>query len=168
MNIEKVNDTLFAQAKALRMCDEVHKGWYGKTLSADELFSLYYANLDFCIEHHWPSNETLKTAFTDEQRRRNGMVVDDRWSLLNPTHSIVLGDSTAKIRYNGFSVGRATVMDSSQCEISAKGHAVAHIHLYDKAKVKITVEGSAMVSVYLHSYQCHYNITGQATIKECT
>lgn len=168
MNIEKVNEELFSQAKRLRMCDTVHKYWYGKNLPVEELFSLYYANLDFCTEYRWPSRKTLKTLFTEEQRRNNGMLVDDTWSLLNPTHAIILGKSRAKARYNAFSVARLTVMDASECEITAKGHAVVHVHVYDKAKVNIVAEDGARVSVFKHSDSCICTSTGQTTIKECS
>ena len=167
MNMQKVNSELFSQAKALRMCDEVHRFWYGRTLSADELFSLFYANLDFCTDYRWPAKETLKSFFTPDQRHKNGMVVDESWSLLNPVHAIVIGDSKATARYNAFTVGRITVMDNSSCLITVKGHARVCIHLYDKANAHVTVSDNAHATITKHSPDCECLTWGQTTIKDC-
>lgn len=167
MDIEKINETLFSQARDLRMCDDVHRAWYGRCLTVDELFDLYYRNLDFCTDYRWPGTEEARELFTDEERHAHGVVMDEKWSLLNPTHSIVTGKSNAKIRYNGFNVARTTIMDKSFCDISVKGHAFVTIHLYDKARINIVVETPATAMIIKHSNDCRCTLTGQATIKEC-
>lgn len=168
MNIQKANKELFAQAKALRMCDEVHKAWYGKTLDVDDLAGLFYRNMDFCIDYRWPSRETLKNLFEKEDLRRNGIIVDDKWSLMNPTFATTIGQSRANIRFNGFSVGKVCAFNDSACIVTVKGHAKVIVHLYDKAFLSCTTRDSAQVTIMLHSENCLYSITGQATIKECT
>lgn len=167
MNPEERNKTLFEQAKRLRMCDEVHKAWYGKTLGVDELFDLYYRNFDFCTEYRWPHRNTVRELFSDEERHSHGFVADEKWSLLNPTHSVILGASDAKIRYNGFSVARTDIMDNSHCEISIKGHAIVSVHVYDTARVSVNVEDKGSALIVRHSKKCRCAAMGQATIKEC-
>lgn len=166
-SLKTVNDTLFRQAKVLRMCKEVHNMWYGKILSVDELFDLYYANLDFCVEYRWPSPETLKELLSDDERRSHGMIADDRWSLLNTAHCVVLGDSEAKLRYNGFAVARATITGNSKCEITAKGHAHLTLCVYDNASVNLDVSDKARVVILRYSKNCTLSYVGKATVKEC-
>lgn len=167
MDIKKINEELFTQARDLRMCNDVHKQWYGRDLPIDDLFDLYYRNLDFCTDYRWPSADVAKQLFTDEERHSHGVIIDENWSLLNPTHSIVTGYSNAKIRYNGFNVARTTIMDNSCCDISVKGHAFVTVHLYDKSKIDITIEAPARATIIKHSHDCRYNVVGQATVKEC-
>lgn len=167
MNLKDTNKLFFSQAKALKMCDDVHKLWYGKTLSYDELFSLFYQNLDFCIEHRWPSEEDLSQRIPAEDRRKNGLLVNDRWSLLNTTHAAIIGNSVAKARYNGFAVGKIYVFNDAICDIAVKGHASVMIHVYDSAKVSVSAQEGTHVLILRHSDDCICNCAGRATIKEC-
>lgn len=167
MDLKKVNQSLFAQAKELKMCDEVHRYWYGKSLPVNDLANLMYRNLDFCIDNRWPSKETLKTHFSDDERRRNGVLVDDEWSLLNTTFAVIVGDSNAKARYNAFNVGKIYVMDNSRCEITVKGHASLTIHVYDTASVSVAAQEHAHVLLVEHSKTCTCETAGQITRKEC-
>lgn len=167
MNMQNLNEILFSQARNLHMCGKVHKKWYGRTLSMDELFELYYANLDFCIDNQFPSVTQLKELLTDEQRRGHGMLADDSWSLLNPEHAIVLGRSKATIRFNAFNVGRVTVAGSSECEISVKGHARVVVHLYDHANVRVSSQDKSNATLIIHSDTCSFYTKGQTTVKEC-
>lgn len=167
MNDKERNNLLFNQARSLRMCDGVHKAWYGRVLSVDELFDLYYRNLDFCLDFRWPDAKAVRELFSDEERHKHGVVANEKWSLLNPTHSIVMGDSEAKIRYNGFAVGKATVTGRSKCDITAKGHAYVVVDVYDDACVTVSSEEQARVTVIKNSKNCKLSCLGQTTIKEC-
>lgn len=168
MNLKEINETLFAQAKEMRMCDAVHREWYGKIWDADRLADVMYRNLDFCIGNRWPSRDTLKGLFTDDERHRNGIVADERWSMLNNTFAVVMGRSDAKARYNAFNVGKIYVFDNSKCEITVKGHASVTIHIYDGASVNVTAQDKAHVLVVKHSKSCECSGKGKMTIKECT
>lgn len=168
MNLKEANKILFAQARELRMCDAVHKAWYGKSWSYDKLAEMMYRNLDFCVDNRWPSRETMKTLIPEDARHRNGIVVDERWSLLNTTFALVMGDSEAKARYNAFNVGQIHIFDKSRCYVSAKGHASVSVHVYDNASVNVIAEDSAHVLVVRHSASAKIITTGQMTIKECT
>lgn len=168
MNLKEINETLFAQAKELKMCDAVHKAWYNKIWDADALADVMYRNLDFCIDHRWPAKETFIELFSADERHRNGIVADEQWSLLNQTFAIVIGSSKAKARYNAFNVGKIYVFDDSTCEITVKGHASVSIHIYDTASVDVTAQDSAHVLVVRHSKRCRCYGKGQMTFKECT
>ncbi len=167
MNLKEINETLFAQAKELRMCDTVHKEWYGKTWRYDKLADVMYRNLDFCIEHRWPARQTLKTLIPIDARHRNGIVIDEQWSLLNTAFALVMGTSQAKARYNAFSVGQLHIFDDAQCYVSAKGHASVTVHVYDRATANVTAEDKAHVLIVRHSERCRCIKTGQMTEKEC-
>lgn len=166
MSLKETNKILFAQAKELKMCDAVHKAWYGKTWSYDKLADMMYRNLDFCIENRWPSRKTMKT-IPDDARHRNGIIVDEQWSLLNTTLAVVMGESDAKARYNAFNVGNLNIFDTSRCYVSVKGHASVSIHIYDSATLNVTAEDHAHVLVVRHSESAKIFKTGQITIKEC-
>lgn len=165
MNDSEINKILYSEAKELKMCDSVHRMWYEKTFSPNELASIMYANLDFCINTRWPNSVEFRNLFDIKTLRENGIVADDEYSLYNPTHSYILGKSFSKIRYNGFSVCRTTIIDSSECEITAKGHTIVTIHLYDRAKIKVTVCDNANVLIIRHSSFCTCDVVGNATIK---
>ena len=167
MGIEEVNEILFSQAKALKMCDNVHRVWYGKTLDVKELMDLFYRNLDFCIDNRWPKRETLSLLFEKDTLRKNGIIADDKWSLLNATNAVIMGDSETTARYNGFSVGKIYVFDNSSCNVTVKGHARAVIHAYDNAKVSVVAENGSHAIVLRHSRQSSCSCMGQTTIKEC-
>lgn len=167
MNLEEINKTLFLQAKELKMCDAVHKAWYGKVWDYDTLADVMYRNLDFCIDNRWPAKETLELVPT-EIRHKNGIIVDEQWSLLNNTFAVVIGNANAKARYNAFNVGKIYVFDDSKCDIAVKGHASVSIHIYDSAIVNVTAQDYAHVLVVRHSIQCRCYGKGQITFKECT
>lgn len=167
MKSKERNETLFAQAKELKMCPAVHRAWYGKTWDADTLADMMYRNMDFCIDNRWPAKGTLKGLFSDEERHRNGIVVEEQWSLLNTTFATIIGDADAKARYNAFNVGKIYVFDNAKCEVTAKGHASVTVHVYDSATVNVTSQDKAHVLVVTHSTHCGGRALGQVTIKEC-
>lgn len=167
MKLKEINEILFSQAKELKMCDDVHRFWYGKTLSYDELIDLFYHNLDFCIDYRWPDEATIKKFFPALVRNHRGILVSEKWSLLNNTYAVIIGNSEAKARYNGFAVGSIHVFDNSTCEVIAKNHAHVTIHVYDNARITVTADEGTQVLVLRHSKHCWCACVGQATIKEC-
>lgn len=167
MNIKEINETLFAQARERRMCRDMYRAWYGEVWDADRLADAMYRNMDFCIDNRWPSKETLREMFSDEQRHRNGIVTGERWSLLNATFALALGDSRVTARYNAFNVGKIYAFGTSRCEVSVKGHASVTVHAYDSAAVNVTAEEGTHVLVVTHSRGVSCSGTGQMTIKEC-
>lgn len=167
MDLQKINIDLYNEAKALRMCEKVQKAWYDKTYTADELITMFHQNFDFCAEHRWPSKETMKR-FDATTRHAHGVLVDEKWSLLNPNLSVIVGSSVAKVRYNAFSVGKVYVFNNSKVEITAKGHAIVSIHLYDETDVSVTTMDYARVTIMRHSKESTCKCYGKATLKECS
>lgn len=167
MNLTEINKTLFSQAKALKMCDAVHREWYGKSLDASALADLYFQNTDFCIDYHWPSPSVLKDLFDIDTLRSNGFVVDDKWSLLNPSRATIVGVSYSKIRFNGFGAGTIYVCDESAVEVTAKGRSFVVVHVYDDAIATVICDTTARAVVINHSKFSKITTKGQTTIKEC-
>lgn len=148
------------------MCDAVHRQWYGKILSLDELFELFYANMDFCIEKNFPNAQKLREILTLDELRSHGCLADDDYSLLNPKYSVVMGKSNSTIRYNGRHVGVVYLRDNSRTEISIKGNAHIVAHLYGSATLHIKKESSIKPLIVLHSDNIRLHIEGQTTIKK--
>lgn len=167
MNIHEINEILFSQAKSLRMCDKVHKQWYGKDLSAEELFDLYFRNIDFCLDFHWPNINVVNELFDEETLRENGVLIKDSWSFLNKQRLAILGDSKANIRYNAMNVGTVYVCDTAYAEISIKGKAFVVIHAYDDCTVIAICDSTAKATIIRHSKYANIVSKGQTTIKEC-
>ena len=150
MDNGQLNTMLRKQALSLGICDKVLGGW-GADMNDGALIALGYRNIDFLLQHHWPSNDTLKSAWPKDFLRLNGVFVDDRWSVNNLEKSLVLGESKVTMRYNGWNIGRVYVRDGSQVSISAKNKSAVIVHAFEKAWIGVEQYDDARVIIIRHS-----------------
>ena len=150
MNIEETNRLLLEQARALGICDKFLEEWTS-VKTVNELADMMYRGLDFCLEHHWPSNEFLVRHFSIEYRRSAHIFVDDEYSVVNPRESIALGTSSVTYRYNGWSIGIIHIRDNSTARIIAKGKSHVIVHLHESANASVECEALAEVVIITHS-----------------
>lgn len=147
MNFDKLNQTLRDEAIRLDLCEKWQKTIWNRNLSQEELIDIYFKGLDFAIEHHYPSNEFIKDNFDKDLLRKKGVLVDDKYSLLNQRFAILLGNSESTMRYNGTTLAQVYVRDTSKARIVAKGRAHVIVEVYDNAKVDTEIDDTATVMV---------------------
>jgi hypothetical protein len=137
MNIQETNNLLKQEAIKLGLCEQWQNEVWTKDMSVEELIELYLRGIDFCIEHHWPANEMIKRLVSVDDRRKNCILVDDAWSLLNPQQAILLGASRSVVRCNGRAVTRLFVRDKSLAHLSLKGHCHVIVDVYDSSTIQV-------------------------------
>lgn len=164
MNNKQLNNTLREEARFLGLCDE----WYGawREYSLDELAQRMYKGIDFCLKHHWPSNEFIKKNFNRDFLREHGVFVDDEYSVCNVRNSLVLGGSKIRYRYSGNYYGNIRVRDLSLVEITARGNGLVIVHLFERACVRVEQLEKAKVTIIKHSPKVLINATDNVAIKE--
>lgn len=150
MDNNAINTMLRNEARSLGICDKVLEIWKGDLMDG-ALIALGYRNIDFLLKHHWPANDTLKSAWSTDFLRSHSVFVDDRWSVNNPENSLVLGDSKVTMRFNGWSIGRVYVRDNSQVVISAKNKSTVFVHAFEKAWIGVEQHDAANVVIIRHA-----------------
>ena len=161
-----INEKLYDTAEGLGMCDKFAVPWENSVYGKQELIDMYFRGLDFCIEHHYPTNEMIKKFFESELRWKNGVFVDESRSVLNATRVVALGRSTIKLRVNGFAVSQMYLRDNSTADVFVRHHAHLIINLYDNASVKIIEASSTNTPVViLHGNNVKYELKDGLTAK---
>lgn len=151
MDIEELNSILRSEADANNICESVAKQW-NENLDEQGLIDLWYGNYDFAIVHHFPKNSTIMRSFGKDILRKNNVIIDDQWSLLNPYKAMILGDSTSNIRFNSYHVGTVWVRDNSSASIFVSGHASIVVCIMEYAEVNIEkLDSNASVLIMKYS-----------------
>ncbi len=83
--------------------------------------------------------------------RKKNLFVDDKYSVMNPRESLVLGKSNIMFRYNLFSYGNIHVRDDSHAKLVAKNRSFVIVHLYENAYIEATQLDRAKVVLVKHS-----------------
>lgn len=153
MNKKELNNSLRTKAVSCGLCNDWQKEWR-QDWNLDRMVSQFYRGIDFFINKRFMSNEFIKDNFDKDFLRRNGVLVDDAYSLLNPQNAILIGDSKATIRFNGYSTGTVNVLDNSDAKIVAKGDSFVMVHAYGNSQVNVEQKDKSKVVVVTHSKQC--------------
>lgn len=145
-----LNKDLKSQAVALGLCKEWQKSW-GKDWSREKMVERMYKGLDFCLIHHYPSNDYILKHFDQEFRRKSNVYVNDKYSVCNPKQSLVLGSSEITFRYNAWYNGSIHVRDNSSAKIFARNKSFVIVHLYEKAYIEAEQQDKATIVIIKHS-----------------
>lgn len=164
MTTKELNNTLREEARFLGLCDEWYNAW--REYSLDELAARMYKGIDFCLKHHWPSNDFIAKNFQKDFLRSNGIFVDDEYSTSNIEHSLVLGSSHIRYRYSGKSYGNINLRDTSYAHITTRGNVLLVVHMFETSSIKVEQSENARVVVIKHSPKVIINRTGDVTVKE--
>lgn len=152
-------------ARELNLCDKWFNEW-NDNANEQTLINMYHDGSDFCVKHHYPSNEYITTHFKKELLRENGIIVNDTYSLLNPVNAMILGKSKSTIRINGRHHSIIHVRDNSDVKIIAKNAAFVLVHVLDKATVQAEAYDSARLVVFKNSTDVNITIVGEAIVKD--
>lgn len=162
MNIKELNSKLKDKAISLGLCEKWQQKW-DEDSSQQVLINKYFKGVDFSLKHHYPSNEFIKNFFDKDLLRKNGILVDDNRSLLNPEEAMILGSSKAIIRVNGRHHSIIYVRDNSFVKIFVKNNSFTIIHLFENANIDVEVQDSPDLLVLKNSK--NVVITANKTIR---
>ncbi len=165
METIELSKTLRESARQKGLCDEWYDDWSDDT-NAETLVEKMYKGLDFVLKHHWPSNDFIKEHFDLAFRRKSKVFVDDKFSIVNPEQSLILGKSDITIRINAAHHGNIHVRDNSSVKLTAKNKCFVIVHLYDNAHVDASQFDSARIVLILHSTDATFIAGKNVTIKE--
>lgn len=165
MNEIELSRTLRESARSNGLCDPWYDEWQDDS-SAETLAEKMYKGLDFCLKHHWPSNDFIKENFGLDFRREVNVYVDDKHSVINPKQSLILGKSDITIRFNSNGHGEIHVRDNSRVKLTAKTRSFVIVHLYENAYIYAEQTELAKVVLVKHSKDVTVVTEGNVTIKE--
>ena len=165
METIELSKTLRESARQKGLCDEWYNDWKDDT-NAETLVEKMYKGLDFVLKHHWPSNDFIKEHFNLDFRRKSKVFIDDKYSIVNPEQSLILGKSDIRIRFNAAHHGNIHVRDNSSVKLTAKNKCFVIVHLYDNAHVDASQFDSARIVLILHSTDATFIAGKDVTIKE--
>ena len=139
-----------ARLQKTKLCDEWYRQW---DLNGDKqyLINLYLKGIDFAIANDWPDLDFVKKNFEKELLRKNSILVDDSFSILNKSIVVLLGNSVGKIRNSGWNICTCYVCHNSIAEITVRNMSYTTIHAFGNATIKIRTEDKATAVVILHS-----------------
>ena len=150
MNKKELNKELRTQAINNGLCAMWQKEWK-KDWDLDKMISQFYRGIDFFLDKRFVSNNFIKENFDRDFLRKNGILVDDTYSLLNPRNAILIGESQSTIRFNNYMVTTIYVIDNSKAKILAKGHSSVIVHLLGNPQVEVEQKEHGNVLIINHS-----------------
>lgn len=155
-----LNTYLRTEALKRGMCEKFEKPWQ-EDYTKEELIENYKKGLDFCIKHDFPSNETIKELFTEEELAEGGVYVDFNGNEAPDSGIyVVQGNSDLTFGSEGFSAHTLYVRHSSRVVLVARNDAFVMVHTYDNAELQVIQVGNAEVHVFNHSKNANITYTG--------
>ena len=160
-----LNDRLRKAAISCGLCDQWQQDWqYDWT--PETMVSRFFRGIDFFFDKRFISNDDIKNLFDKDFLRRNGIIVDDQYSLLNPKYAAILGKGTSTIRMNAYNGGTVYVADNSQVKIIASGNAFVMVHVLGNAQIDTEQKDKASIIVLRHSNGCKVTASGNVRVKD--
>lgn len=150
MKMDDLNSTLRKRAVDLGLCMQWQKSW-NENWDKQKMIDKFFEGLDFCLMHRYPSYDFIKENFDKELLRNNNVLLDDKYSLLNPKEAVLFGNSESTIRYNARNHGSIYIRDNSTAKILASGNSFVIVHLLENAQIKVEKTGDSRVVVIKHS-----------------
>lgn len=141
----QLSNVLLHEAIDLGLCEQWQREW-GTNPTEQELIDKFRRGIDFCLSHHWPSCKFINEHFGQALLRKNNILVNDHYSLLNPAFAALLGQTSSTIRYSG----------NKPSHIYIGGHSVAKIFIKTSALIIVEVRDSAQVEIIPDE---HYKIS---------
>lgn len=163
--MDLLNKELREQAISLGLCEEWTNLWKDDW-SEEKMVEMMYRGLDFCLQHHWPSNDFIVGKFRREFLRNHNIFIDDKYSTINPKEGLVLGKSEVKIRFNSNCYGNIHVRDNSSVKLTAKNRSFVIVHLYENSHIAAEKYDSAELVIVKHSRAVTIDAGNGIVIKE--
>lgn len=161
--MENIINEIAKKAHKLGACQQGYRELLSAT-SKHDLCNSYIKNLDFCLEHNFPSNEYIRKHFKGIMEEQ-GIYLDDVIELHNRRMCITLGKTNGRIIAGEYSVVEIYAKHQSTLNIAAKDNAFVMVDVYDDAVVNVCASDRAQVCVNRHGGKVTYNATGDAVVK---
>lgn len=150
MDNHELNKCLKEKAIELGLCQEWQNQW-GADWSQEKMIKKFYEGIDFCLKNDFPSDDFIRAYFPQKILRENGVYINDTYSGLNHTDSIIKKESVITLRYNASNIGTVYVTDFSELNITAKNRSHVIIHALDNAIVVARAIDDAKIVIIQHS-----------------
>ena len=161
--MENIINEIAKKAHKLGACQQGYRELLSAT-SKHDLCHSYIKNLDFCLEHNFPSNDYIRKHFKGIMEEQ-GIYLDDVIELHNLRMCITLGKTNGRIILSEYSVAEIYAKHQSALNIVAKDNAFVMVDIYDDAVVNVCASDRAQVCVNRHGGKITYNATGDAVVK---
>ncbi|MBR1556693.1 MAG: hypothetical protein IJ647_02855 [Prevotella sp.] len=148
--MKKLNSDLRNDAISFGLCDQWQGDWKNDW-DREKLVAKMYQGMDFCLKYRYPSKQFILDNFEQEFRRKSCVLVDDKYSLLNPQNALLLGNSESTIRMNAHNSATIYMRDESHVKLFASGLSFVIVHLLESAQVEVETKDNAHVVVITHS-----------------
>ena len=150
MELNTLNKSLRKDAIDFGLCQQWQGDWQGDW-DKEKMVEKFFQGMDFCLKHRYPTNQFIVDNFDLDFRRKSNVLVDDKWSLLNPPHALILGKSESTIRMNAHNATTIYMRDESYVKLLASGLSFVIVHLLDSAHITVETKDKAHVVVIAHS-----------------
>lgn len=158
-----INKYILEKALANKsLCQPGAQGIIGAD-SIDDLLKMYVKDIDYCLEHDFPTNDDLVNIGGDHLAD-HGIYVDSINRFVDRPFLVLLGSTKAESIYTGYSVGQLFVKHGSEVNVKAKDHAYLIVDCFDNSTVNIHAEGSARILVNDYCSRS-VNATGPGSIE---
>lgn len=137
METREIQNELIRTGRELGMCDKFMGRLEAGPMSRQDMFGLFHAGLDFCIEHNWPSIDFINEAFTDLELSKAGIYKRGDCLSENQKNVVAIGNATVDVY-----VGNSGVTD-----IYCRHNSTINLHLGDNAFCYISVHDNGTVNV---------------------
>ena len=145
------------------LCEGWQKEWE-YDWDQDRMISQFFRGIDFFIYKRFIPVEYIKVNFDKYFLRHKGIIIDDTYSLLNPTNAILVGNSKSTIRINGMKASTIYVTDSSKATITVRDKSFAMVHLYGQSSIDAKAYDSASITIIKHSELANTKVSGRCKV----
>lgn len=148
MTFKMIKKELFSVALALGACKEELDALRAAT-SIDDLFRLYWENINFCIKHNIPSLGVFRRVLEEVSSQQ--LIYIDQALTLNPEvdfKAVFLGDCRTTINIKTNQTARIFARHTSELTVHAAPGSMVVIDLFDQSKAIIHGGSKAKISVF--------------------
>lgn len=163
--MNELNKTLRDSAIALGLCKQWQADW-NQDWDVDKMADKFWQGINFCVKNHYPDKDFIVNTFDKNTLRGKCIIADDKYSLLNPSQALIIGNSQSTIRYNALASGRIHIQHDSAVTLTAKGRSRVIAHVWDRAHLNVQRQDVARVLVVLHSPYASVTHNGDIEVKQ--
>lgn len=165
MDNKFINKELRFKAISLGLCEQ-WQGQWSTDWSEGKMIAKYKEGIDFCLANNFPSNQFIKNNFSKEALREGGVLIDERYSVVDRRCLVIKGSSDIKARYNGRYMGSVYLTDNAVLHLYARNESHVIVHILDKASVVAEQYDNARVLLIRHSPECEIITKGNIEVKD--
>lgn len=148
MTFQMIKQELISKARTLNACKEELYILQAAT-EMNDLFSMYWENLNFCIKRNFPSLGFFRSVLKEDSKQHQ--IYIDQACTLNPERgfrAVFLGECRSTINIKANQSARIFVRHTSEITVHAAPGGIVVIDLYDQSKAIIHGGSKAKISAF--------------------